>query len=43
MDVSQQFEDVCYHTSHCVQNDDKTTDVLVYDEGLKCLHLGTAH
>ncbi|XP_065835459.1 uncharacterized protein [Oscarella lobularis] len=39
MDVSQQFQKLCYHTSHCVQNDDKTTEVLVYHWGLKCLHL----
>ncbi|XP_065835560.1 uncharacterized protein [Oscarella lobularis] len=43
MDVSQQFENVYYHTSHCVQNDDKTTDILVSDGGLECLHLDSSN
>ena len=35
-----EFDNTMFATSHCVQNEDKTFDVLVYDEGLKFFHLG---
>ena len=42
MAVAHDFKNVFCHTSHCVHNVDETTDVLVYDEGLKYFHLGIA-
>ncbi|XP_065835380.1 uncharacterized protein [Oscarella lobularis] len=40
INVGQEFDNTMFATSHCVQNEDKTFDVLVYDDGLKFFHLG---
>ncbi|XP_065835461.1 uncharacterized protein [Oscarella lobularis] len=40
INVGQEFDNTMFATSHCVQNEYKTTDVLVYDDGLKFFHFG---
>lgn len=39
MDVSERFQKLAGHTSHCVQTEEKTTDVLIYMTSLRRLPL----